>query len=138
MAGDEKHSQDIIDSPGKLVFEFDPLGIHFAVDLENIPNLSYSLVLSNINKTLNQWKRRKLIPMGKITVIKTFIISSLNHIFTSIPSPTKQFITNLNSLMYSFIWDNKPDKVNRKQITNTYLFEVLKCWIRNSLSNPKK
>ena len=64
--------------------------------------------------------------MGKITVRKTFIISSLNHIFTSIPSPTKQFITNVNSLMYSFIWDYKPDKVYRKHITNTYRFRGLK------------
>ena len=127
--GKKKHSKDIIDTPGKLLWgttEFDLLGIQFAVDLENIPNLNYGSVLSKINKTLNQWRRRKLTPMGKITVIKTFIISSLNHIFTSIPSPNKKFITNLNSLMYSFIWDNKPDKVNRKQITNTYLFGALK------------
>ena len=126
--GKKKHSKDIIDTPGKLLWgttEFDLLGIQFAVDLENIPNLNYGSVLSKINH-LNQWRRRKLTPMGKITVIKTFIISSLNHIFTSIPSPNKKFITNLNSLMYSFIWDNKPDKVNRKQITNTYLFGALK------------
>ena len=122
----KKHFKEIIYSPGKLVWgttEFDLLGIQFAVDLENIPNLNYSLVLRKINKALNQWKRRKLTPMGKITVIKTFIISSSNHIFTSIPSQTMQFITNLlNSLIYSFIWDNKQDKVNRKQNTNSYLF----------------
>ena len=69
MAG-EKHFKDIIDSPGKLLWstiEFDLLGIQLAVDLENIPNLNYSSVLSTIKKTLNQWKRRKLTPMGKIS-----------------------------------------------------------------------
>ena len=150
--GKKKHSKDIIDTPGKLLWgttEFDLLGIQFAVDLENIPNLNYGSVLSKINKTLNQWRRRKLTPMGKITVIKTFIISSLNHILTSIPSPNKKCITNLNSLMYSFIWDNKPDKVNRKKITNTYLFGGLKMldmellikspkitWIKRLLNFP--
>ena len=76
--------------------------------------------------------------MGKITVIKTFNISSLNHIFTSIPSPIKQFITNLNCLMYSFISDNKSDKVNRKQITSTYLFGGLRMLDLDLLIKAKK
>ena len=51
--------------------------------------------------------------------------------------------------MYSFIWDNKPDKVNRKKITNTYLFGGLKMldmellikspkitWIKRLLNFP--
>ena len=51
--------------------------------------------------------------------------------------------------MYSFIWDNKPDKVNRKQITNTYHFGGLKMldlelliksqkitWIKRLLNFP--
>ena len=52
MTGKEKHSKDIIDSLGKLVWgttEFDLLAVQFVVDLESTPNLNYSLVLSKIN-----------------------------------------------------------------------------------------
>ena len=52
LLGKKKHSKDIIDSSGELVWgttEFDLLGIQFVVDLESIPNLNYSLVLSKIN-----------------------------------------------------------------------------------------
>ena len=51
--------------------------------------------------------------------------------------------------MYSFIWNNKPDKVNRKQITNTNFFGDLKIldleliiksnkmtWIKRLLNFP--
>ena len=96
---------------------------------------TYSRETSQLQKTMtkntpiiNQWKRRKLSPLGKITVIKTFILSSFNHIFTSLPAPSTFLIKTLNNLVYSFIWDNKPDKINRKQITNSYLHGGLK-WL---------
>ena len=106
--------------------EFDLLGLHFSVDLENITTLNYLPILNKCQKIINQWKRRKLSPLGKITVIKTFILSSFNHIFTSLPAPNTFLIKTLNNLVYSFIWDNKPDKINRKQITNSYLHGGLK------------
>ena len=50
-------------------------------------------------------------PFGKITIIKTLIISKLNHLFLAIPGPDENMIRQLTSKMYSFIWDDKPDKV---------------------------
>ena len=59
--------------------------------------------------------------LGKITVVKTFILSSFNHIFSSLPITNNILVKKLNNLLYSFVWDNKPDKVNRKLITNSYM-----------------
>ena len=150
--GKKRHSKDKIESQVKLVWgttEFELLGLHFSVDLELMPHLNYGPALNKVKKILNQWKRRHLSPLGKITVLKTFVVSSFNHIFSSIPSPTKEFISNLNDVMYSFIWDNKPDKINRKQITNTYLCGGLRMididlfiksqkilWIKRLINNP--
>ena len=40
-----------------------------------------------MEKILKQWNKRSLSPIGKITVIKTFVIPILNLLFTSLPNP---------------------------------------------------
>ena len=129
MAGEKKHSQDMYETPQKLDWgttEFNLLGLQFSVDLNKIPAMNYSLILNKIEKILIRWRRRNLTPVGKITVLKTFVLSSLNHVFASLPSPDKQTISSLNKLMYSFLWDNKPSKISRDQITNDFFNGGLK------------
>ena len=85
-------------------------------------------------------------PIGKITVVKTYIISKYVHLFSSLPNPPKAIIEKLEKLIYAFIWDGKPDKVARKllqqpmtkgglKMTNiTNLIKALKItWIRRIL-----
>ena len=90
--------------------EFNLLGLQFSVDLTKMTTLNFNSALVKINKILNRWKKWNLSPFSKIVVIKTFVISTLNHMFASLPSPDKQTISNLNHLLYSFLWDNKPNK----------------------------
>ena len=52
-------------------------------------NLNYNPVMNKTKTILNAWNKRSLTPLGKITVNQTLIISSLNHLFASIPSPSK-------------------------------------------------
>ena len=54
-----------------------------------------------------------LTPIGKITVIKTFILSKLNHLLLSLPNPNPYLLSKINSILYSFLWSNKPDKIKR-------------------------
>ena len=124
--GEKNHSQDMYETPQKLdrgTTEFNLLGLQFSVDLNKIPAMNYSLILNKIEKILIRWN---LTPLGKITVLKTFVLSSLNHVFASLPSPDKQTISSLNKLMYSFLWDNKPSKISRDQITNDFFNGGLK------------
>ena len=106
-------------------------------------------ILAKCEKILNQWKRRKLTPLGKISVIKTFILSSFNHIFTSLPAPCTILLRKLNNLLYSFLWDDKPDKIKRKFVTNSYLHgglnmvdidTFIKCqkltWVKRLIQTP--
>ena len=102
------HAMDKV-SPFKL------FGVNFSVDIDDIPLINYTTLLNDITKILS------LTPIGKIRIVKTFVISSLNHLLSSIPSPSKQFISQLNQLMCSFIWDDKPHKISKRQITNNYI-----------------
>ena len=69
---------------------------------------------------------RFLTPFGKINILKTIIIPKFNHVFILIPNPDGGFIKKLNDIFYKFIWDNKPDKISRKQLANGYLEGGLK------------
>ena len=48
------------------------------------------------------------------------IVPKFNHLFISIPNPRNPFLKDLNSTLYKFIWDGKPDEICRIQITREY------------------
>jgi hypothetical protein len=72
--------------------KFKLLGIDFDVDLTNIPKLNYDKKLVKIKHIISQWDKRHLTPIGRITLIKFLLISQLNHLFISLPSPSNTFI----------------------------------------------
>ena len=80
--GRKKHSKDkLVTTPMLICDDFDLLGITFSLDLETMLQKNYCKCIEDIKNTINHWKRRYLTPMGKITVIKTFIISKFTHLF---------------------------------------------------------
>ena len=80
-----------------------------------MPELNYEKAILRVKQTLNSWQHRYLTPIGKITVIKTLILSKFTHLFLSVSTPP-HLINTLNKLLFSYIWDGKPDKINRQQI----------------------
>ena len=91
---------------------FTLLGIDFDVNLQNIPAHNYSKALTRVEEIISAWKKIALTPLGKITVIKSLILSQLNHLFMAIPLPNNNFCADLNKKLYKFLWDGKPEKIN--------------------------
>lgn len=60
------------------------LGIQFNVDLADIPKLNNDKNLLKIKEIISQWNRRHLTSIGRITLIKSIIISQMNHLFFSL------------------------------------------------------
>ena len=126
------------------------LEIEFCVNLAEMVTLNFDKQISKIRSLLQQWSRRLLTPIGRITVLKTIIIPKMNHLFISLPDPSNEFINRLNDMFYKFIWNNKIDKVKRTAITRDYLkgglkminigqfIKALKCtWIRRLVNSTK-
>ena len=67
-------------------------------------------------RTLKQWEKILLTPVGRISVIKTLIISRFNHLCISLPNPSNNIIKELNEMVFNFLWQHKPDKVKRETI----------------------
>ena len=88
-------------------------------------------------------------PFGKITVLKTNILSKCIHLLSSIER-SETFLKATNKLIFNFLWDGKPDEIKRSimvsdcmsggmKMVDIYNFErALKVnWIRKLLSQKK-
>ena len=69
---------------------------------------------------MNRWKKHKLSVVGKIAVIKTFALPKLIYPLTVLENPKQELINKINKYMFDFLWDAKPDKINRKTIIQDY------------------
>ena len=99
---------------------FEILGIQLNAKLENLWVINTRRRIDHIKRLLASWRKRNLTLIGKITVIKTLALSTLVHIFSALPRPPKDFIDEINSIFYKFIWNSKPDKIKRTNLTRNY------------------
>lgn len=120
------------------------------MELDKITELNYNMQLPKILSLIQQWNRRILTPVGRVTVAKTLILPKLNHLFISLPTPNEAFLSSLNRAIFKFLWKSKVDKVKRQIVTQDYtkgglrMLDVynfvssLKCsWIKRLTLKPK-
>ena len=130
--------------------KFTLLGIKFSVNLTDMIKMNYEEKIKNIKQLLNIWSKRILTPIGKITVIKSLAISKINHLFLSLPNPDDKIIKQLQQTFYKFVWNDKPDKIKRKQLNQNHIHGGLRMldldhfikslkltWIRRLLGGEK-
>jgi len=70
---------------------------------------------------LNQWKNRQLTIAGKITVLKSLVLSQLTHFLTSLPKPKEEMISRLEGMMQIFIWNGKRNKIRKDVLALPYV-----------------
>ena len=114
--GRKKHTKEILCKNSTVSWgktDFKLLGIIFSTNLEEIPTKNYEPLLTKISQVINLWKKRILTPIGKITVLKSIILSKFIHLFQSLPLPPDHLVKQITKIMFNFIWDGKPDKISR-------------------------
>ena len=112
-----EHPVDTVYLP-HLKFEWNPktftiLGITFTIDLKDITDINIANKMNGIVLELNQWAKRDITPFGKVTVIKTLVLSKIVHILISLPPPSAAILNELNKLFFEFLWNGKPDPIKR-------------------------
>ena len=68
-----------------------------------------------LKNVLNQWATRNLTLIGRICIVKTLAISKLVY-NTSVLNVPSNFAEKVNDICFKFIWNFKPDKVERQTI----------------------
>ena len=95
------------------------LGVWLSTDPVITMKANFNEKLTKPKATLGCWELRRLSLLGKITVLKSLIISQLVYILS--PLPTDQRVVNeVNNLCYNFLWDGKGDKIKRDTMISDY------------------
>ena len=85
----------------------------YSPDILEMVTINFENKLNEMKKVLNDWSRRNLTPFGRITVIKSLVISKITHLLMNLPDPEESFLKELNKLLYNFLWNGKNDKIIR-------------------------
>ena len=73
---------------------------------------------TKIKTEMKKLEIRYFTHVDKITVLKTQIIPKLNDFFISLSNSYPICTQQLNAICFKVIWDQKPDKISRKQFCN--------------------
>ena len=88
------------------------LGVYISNDIDLAIDLNLKERINTIRSVINNWKRRNLTLIGKIVVLKTFIISQFQYVLSAIHIPEK-YIEEINDIMFSFLWNGKKAKIKK-------------------------
>ena len=94
------------------------LGTFFTYDQSLLYEKNFQEKVDSIKKLTNIWSSRGLSIFGKVTIIKSLLILKLVFI-SSVLSPPSKIIKQVNSIIFSFLWNGK-DKVTRLSSINSY------------------
>jgi len=90
------------------------LGVHFSYAFQVRHKLNVDELISAIQQKLRIWKWRDLTIIGRIQIVKTFIIPILLY-RASLIQMGKDFVKQANKIIFDFIWKGK-DKVKRSTL----------------------
>ena len=87
------------------------LGVYFTYDRRLRRKLNFDEITKTIKDKLRIWKWRDLTIIGRIQLVKTFIIHSFLY-RASFICMDKEFVNEVNKIIFDFIWKSE-DKVKR-------------------------
>ena len=87
--------------------------------MENITELNIGLTKKEMYKLINTWNARNITPLGKITLIKSLLISKITHVLLSLPTPSNNAFDELEKHFKILIWNGKTPKFRREILETT-------------------
>ena len=91
------------------------LGLLFFTDYVRTRNANWIVLLDIIRQDLTRFKERKLSLLGKILVLNSVILAKVWYKASVLPlSRPDQRV--LETLLFDFLWDGKPDPIQRRTV----------------------
>ena len=100
------------------------LGVHFSYNNEESMQKNLYDKLRGIKSQIRLWSWRGLSLFGKVTIIKTLLLSKVLYVSTILPPPS-EFLKAFQTIIYNFLWKG-PDKIARTATINDYEYGGLK------------
>ena len=93
--------------------QFSLLGVNISLNMQQMIDENYEHKILEMKNTIKQWSTRKLTVFGRITVVKTLVILKITHLLISWPNPPERTLKHINTILFKFVWQNKPDRIKR-------------------------
>ena len=104
------------------VSKFDALGITYDVlDMQNLTEINIEGKIPQMMHLIQSWSRRNITPLGRITVLKSLILSKITHILISLPAPSEDTFKKIEKMCIDFIW-----KGGRHEVSKSTLYRDIK------------
>ena len=95
------------------------LGVWSSTNPEEVLEANYADKLAKVSNSLGCWELRRLSLLGKITVLKSLIVSQLVYILSPLPT-NQRVLEEINTLFFNFLWNGKGDKIKRNTMIRDY------------------
>ena len=95
------------------------LGIYFSYDESKNKYLNFDLKIQKLQTKLDLWKARNLTLFGKVLIMKSLGLSQIVYAASNVNVP-KEVIYTIKTKLFSFLWNNKKDKIKRESIYQEY------------------
>ena len=93
---------------------FSALGVQFTnSNTEDLITLNYNAKISKLEGIIKLWSRRSLTLFGRLTLIKTLLISQIVYLIVPLPRPPQQIVNKINKILHQFIWNCGTEKLSR-------------------------
>ena len=112
----EWSKRDSTGQSSKWVNQTAYLGVFVGKDLLQAMKDTWQKVTRKLKTAVNLWKARTLSLRGKALVINTCMVSRTVYTACVFPMPTET-LTEVNKVIWPFLWNNSPDLVPREQAT---------------------
>ena len=146
-------SSNIICREFNIDWEQEPLkilGVIFSPEVFDIWDHNLESVMKKVQSMIKIWSKRKLTLIGRITVIKSLMLSRFAYLFLALPNPPGDLIKSLERMLFKFLWNKGPDRISRKQIVknvesgglrmvefNAFISSLKVTWLRRLILNSE-
>ena len=103
-----------------ITYYFDKVNLSYCLKVtRKLILLTHLEIVNHLCSSLLIWKQRNLTIYGKILIIKAFALSQLLYV-TAVCHIPKKIMTEVEHIIYEFLWNGKPHKVKTKVIIQDY------------------
>ena len=120
------------------------------IDKKSIFALNLDDIIYTIKNTINLWSKRKLTLIGRVNILKSQLLSKLTYVISVLPNIPQNYLEQIQTLFFNFVWKSKTDKIKRNIQINTikrgglsvvdiqsYDKSLKTTWVKRYLSSSK-
>ena len=96
------------------------LEVVFTAEVFDIWDQNSDNIVEKIKSMINIWSRRKLTLIGRVTIIKSLMLSKFAYLFLALPNPPSSLVKSLEKMLFGFLWNKGPDRICRMQIVKKH------------------